>query len=567
MTVRINKQKINLREKLAGAEEKVNFEDVVRGFGEYDGNIGIGTTGPTDTLHIKGDHKGLIIGSDDYNLLLLRRRSSNHPDSAGLFMYDEGVNKITLDSAGPTYFMGGNLGIGTVDPDTSLDINKEIGESSPIITLSRGGISKSRFAIANATSSILHGSIIDDLCIRTEGGNIRFGTASATKTDMSILSNGNVGIGTTNPGARLNIIDAQRLSNIPAVSASGQLRLSNISTNGGTWGIHTTANGWNAGGGGKLGFFADDNSNQARMMITQAGNVGIGTTNPTTRFHIKDDDSNTSLTSANNRSLTIQDTSEEDDALSTINFNTSNNFSSAMIGVRATTNLAGPSVRSDIIFVNRNSDNGFTEKMVIKAGGNVGIGTTIPGCKLDVRGGDDTYVAQFIAAYTDPGNASHKGIRIIAGQGNSGTTGSNKWIEFYNGNGSTIIGGIQNTNNTTVAFFSGSDRRIKKNINDTSIKGIDSIKALKLRSWDWNSTEPMTSVDIGIIADELEEVYPELISRQKIDGWEHCIGEGEEDLKTIPTESKITLTLIKAVQEQQQTIEDLKSRIETLEQQ
>jgi ArsR family metal-binding transcriptional regulator len=77
----------------------------------------------------------------------------------------------------------------------------------------------------------------------------------------------------------------------------------------------------------------------------------------------------------------------------------------------------------------------------------------------------------------------------------------------------------------------------------------------------------MTSVDIGIIADELEEVYPELISRQKIDGWEHCIGEGEEDLKTIPTESKITLTLIKAVQEQQQIIDQLKSRIETLEQQ
>jgi hypothetical protein len=205
--------------------------------------------------------------------------------------------------------------------------------------------------------------------------------------------------------------------------------------------------------------------------------------------------------------------------------------------------------------------------MFIDSDGNVGIGTTSPGVKLDVRGGDDTYVAKFTSTYTDPGSANYKGIKIQAGMGNSGTAGNNKWIEFYNGNGSTLIGGIQNTSNTTVAFFSGSDRRIKKNINDTSIKGIDSIKALKLRSWDWNSTEPMTSVDIGLVADELEEVYPELISRQKIDGWEHCIGEGEEDLKTIPTESKITLTLIKAVQEQQQIIEDLKSRLETLEQQ
>ena len=74
----------------------------------------------------------------------------------------------------------------------------------------------------------------------------------------------------------------------------------------------------------------------------------------------------------------------------------------------------------------------------------------------------------------------------------------------------------------------------------------------------------MKSVDIGIVADELEEVFPELIAREKLSGWEHCISEGEEDLKTIPSESKITLTLIKAVQEQQQIIEDLKTQNESL---
>ena len=52
MTVRINKQKINLREKLAGAEDKVNFDEVVRGLGEYTGNIGIGTTSPDARLNV-----------------------------------------------------------------------------------------------------------------------------------------------------------------------------------------------------------------------------------------------------------------------------------------------------------------------------------------------------------------------------------------------------------------------------------------------------------------------------------------------------------------------------------
>ena len=103
---------------------------------------------------------------------------------------------------------------------------------------------------------------------------------------------------------------------------------------------------------------------------------------------------------------------------------------------------------------------------------------------------------------------------------------------------------------------------MKKNIED-SIKG-NSIKALKLRKWDWNTLEDTEGMDIGLIADELEEVYPELISREKLDGWEHCVSEGEEDLKTIPSESKITLTLVKAVQEQQTMIEDLKKKLNNL---
>jgi len=106
---------------------------------------------------------------------------------------------VTIDGT------SGNVGIGTTNPATSLEINKGLTESSPIITLSRGGTAKSRFAIANATNSILDGAVTGDLCIRTEGGNIRFGTALATKTDMSILSNGKVGIGNTNPSHDLTI--------------------------------------------------------------------------------------------------------------------------------------------------------------------------------------------------------------------------------------------------------------------------------------------------------------------------------------------------------------------------
>ena len=76
----------------------------------------------------------------------------------------------------------------------------------------------------------------------------------------------------------------------------------------------------------------------------------------------------------------------------------------------------------------------------------------------------------------------------------------------------------------------------------------------------------MSSTDIGLVADELEEVYADLISRQKLDGWEPCVSDGEEDLKTIPSESKITLTLVKAIQEQQQMIDAYEEELHHLKQ-
>jgi len=501
------------------------------------GKVGIGTTSPDEALHIKGDNKRMFIGSDDYNLFSLGRRSSTELDTAYLSMMDEGDQKVVLDTSGDSYFNGGNVGIGTTSPESELHIKGDITFS--------GGTTQNQ----GTRAEIVHTSGVDANGDESsnDGGLLFRSYDNSTAVDaLAITHNGHVGIGTTSPSARLNIVDGQ--SSV-ASSATGQLVLQNSSTDGGKWGIHTSAGGWNIGGGGKLGFFADDNANQARMVITQAGEVGIGTTSPSAKLELN---SGSTITTA-------------DQGLAGLKFQNGSSSISNSAFIDGRTDVTGATDYTDkvglAIFTQGN------EAMRITSAGKVGIGTPNPSAdaNLDVRGRDTTYVAQFISTYTDPGHPGYKGIKIQAGMANSGTAGNNKWIEFYNGNGSTIIGGIQNTSNTTVAFFSGSDRRIKKNINDTSIKGIDSIKALKLRSWDWNSTEPMTSVDIGLIADELEEVYPELVSRQKMKGWEHCIGEGEEDLKTIPTESKITLTLVKAIQEQQQIIEDLKSRIVALE--
>lgn len=198
---------------------------------------------------------------------------------------------------------------------------------------------------------------------------------------------------------------------------------------------------------------------------------------------------------------------------------------------------------------------------------NVGIGTTGPTQKLTVINSLSLGAPEEFACGIFAGGSftNSKGLKIYAGSNSPTTAGDCIYVGFTDGD-NTAAGGIRNSSSvSTPEFFSGSDVRMKKNIQDTDIQGVESIKQLKLRKWEWNTDKQTPVTDIGLVADELEAVFPELVSRTELSGWGHCIGEGEEQLKTIPSESKITLTLIKAVQEQQQLIEDLKSRIETLE--
>lgn len=97
-------------------------------------------------------------------------------------------------------------------------------------------------------------------------------TTGTLDTKMTILNNGNVGIGTTSPSELLEL----------SKSTSYQLRLTNLGTGSGYWNIGQTNNNFSAGGG-KLVFVPDStSSNAATVTFTNTGKVGIGTTSPAT---------------------------------------------------------------------------------------------------------------------------------------------------------------------------------------------------------------------------------------------------------------------------------------------
>ena len=241
MTVRINKQKINLREKLAGAEDKVNFDEVVRGLGEYGGNVGIGVTDPVNALHVHGQVDGL-----GYIRITDRSTGSSYADGVRIGYNALGLRIQNYENTNISFFTNGstealtikndgNVGIGTTDPNAKLDIETTSQTSDTILNLS--------WQHLNTTTQIeqrIGWSFGDDatiskpgetayiaagkhgtfgvqqqrqsyLSFATENGiqQQQFGGIEPNYTPverMRINAAGNVGIGTTSPGSyKLNV--------------------------------------------------------------------------------------------------------------------------------------------------------------------------------------------------------------------------------------------------------------------------------------------------------------------------------------------------------------------------
>lgn len=115
--------------------------------------------------------------------------------------------------------------------------------------------------------------------------------------------------------------------------------------------------------------------------------------------------------------------------------------------------------------------------------------------------------------------------------------------------------GSSSYNNYFVSM-SSSDVRLKRNIEDTDIdNALEVVGQMKLRQFDWK--EDGRHQDIGFIADELEEIDPDLVVGGGTDG------EGNMNVKSIETLPLIAY-LTKAIQELTEQVNSLKAEIADL---
>ena len=124
--------------------------------------------------------------------------------------------------------------------------------------------------------------------------------------------------------------------------------------------------------------------------------------------------------------------------------------------------------------------------------------------------------------------------------------------------GGTSIGGVYydvfgtqfggNANSVTYVgqFVQGSDKKLKKDITNTE-KGIKDIMSMKVKDYKWKDNPSESPKATGLIAQELQETHPELVSNLN------------DTLNVNYT--NIVPILIKAVQDQQKQINDLKNQL------
>ena len=503
------------------------------------GNVGLGTLDPQAVVHIKD-----VENNSGEDLLLLE----NNSGADQFRVEDDGT--LTL----PT--LGAKVGIGTATPSAMLDISSA-GTSDDFLT-------------------IKNGSGTEKLVVDSDG-------------DLTIPDGGRLGIGTSSPSFALDITAGSGVDILSLANSSGTMFSAddqgNISIN-----SHMTL-----GDGGQiifkdggvllsptesltsLGIANDDDAvmkadatnsgsgdikfqvyTSDKMIIKNSGNVGIGTTSPSAKLDVVGTAEITSNTS-------IGGTATVSGALTAPTLNTGNGA-------------------NELYAMNQNVRSSDSPSFAgLTASGNITVTGTVDGRDLSTDGSKLDGIAAGATNVTNNNQLTNGRGFITSTVGsapsfnkvrynnpingyvdngfpyylnNDSDGGSNAQLQWwYNdpeGNGYNNVGTLL-CGNGGQGWISGSDRRLKQNIRDYP-SSLDKLLDLRPVTYNWK-THPDADQLTGFIAQNVRDLFPRLTTD---------IAWKDKGTRLGVNYSLLVVPAIKAIQEQQEIIDQQEKNIQSL---
>ena len=546
-----------------------------------DGDVGIGTNSPVDKLDVRGTARITSPQANDW-IVLAQNYTTGAPsgfwDSNGnvhLYLRDSSSNtNVLIKSDSSSYFNGGNVGIGTSSPGAKLDVvsgDIRLGTNAKYLRVRDTASAQPRVLGMNSANTFYIGPI-DSYA----GGAIAYGVSGNVtyhgfygggSEKVRITSAGQIGIGLTAPQTALQLYGtaddttvggahrtAIRLTSTYASTfgGGGELQFGLAPSTAGRDALSVvkgTYSAYSSGNyGGDLEFHtrdADGLGLKQRMTIAHDGNVGIGTTSPSYTLDVEGP-------IRGKQYLYLKDTG----GTNRLTIQAESTYVTHSIGALAQNFVAN---------YYRFYDDALSEMMRIADNGNVGIGTTSPGYKLDVDG--DVRITQdnqlILSRSGVSGASSDSCIYVDNSYGSYGNPSNidsdvssfygSRHITFrYNG---TIVGHIQQSGTAGVAYnTTASDERLKKNIENWNENILDKFEQIEPKKFNFIVEDEGQDKTKGFIAQKMvadfPEAYPSDYSEEKYYSF---------------NPSGMVVYLMKAIKELVEKNKVLEDRLQTLE--
>jgi len=367
---------------------------------------------------------------------------------------------------------------------------------------------------------------------------------------LTVTASGNVGIGTTNPEAKLHISDPSFRGNMKLFATSGVGH--DFGYDGGIDNFFAFAHYGVESGQTKFVWHQNEAATRDLLTIKNTGNIGIGTDNPRSMLHIGD--GLPTPPSGGYRPWMVRGTLVSEDT-DNVFFGLKNEGSDRKDAVIAWGDNTGDAFR--FIFVGTGGPADGQEIMRLQPNGNVGIGTTNPTGKLQIEDGSfpDSKIrfggpqggAHHLSSQRDMVFNSDKPFGTERGCFYFRKTTFDNLASYRNLVIITEAGDLQATGNVYAnGILLTSSRELKENIAELS--GKEAVEALKnLNPVKFNfKADSDKNRHIGFIAEDV----PELVATS--------------DRKTL-SPMDIVAVLTQALKEQQNTISALAEKVKLLE--